>query len=255
MGVRPLILLLCGCSVVYSDNAKSFKAASKDLMYFSKILKDSEFKDFISSRGITWKFIVERAPWWGGFYERLVKSVKDPLRKILGRALLTFEELSTILVEIEYVVNSRPLTYVADGFSEPNPLTPLDFLQYGRKDHDFPLHFAELVNKASSRESLIKRKKYKTTLLKHFWIKWKEQYLLDLKTVHHFKSPNAHKEVKIDDVVLVEGSSKSKLLWDLGKIQETFQGRDGHFRACLVKTKKGLFRKLVQLLYPFEINE
>ncbi|GBM81435.1 hypothetical protein AVEN_20036-1 [Araneus ventricosus] len=41
------------------------------------------------------------APWWGGFYERLVKSVKDPLRKILGRALLTYEELSTILIEIE----------------------------------------------------------------------------------------------------------------------------------------------------------
>ncbi|GBO28929.1 hypothetical protein AVEN_93216-1, partial [Araneus ventricosus] len=173
---------------------------------------------------------------------------KDPLRKILGRALLTFEELSTILVEIEYVVNSRPLTYVTDGFSEPNPLTPLDFLQYGRKDHDYPLHFAEIVNKASSRESLIKRKKYQTTLLKHFWIKWKEQYLLDLKTVHHFKSPNAHKEVKTDDVVLIEGSSKSKLLWDLGTIQETFQGRDGHIRACLVKTKKGLFRKPVQLI-------
>lgn len=135
------------CKVVYSDNAKSFKAANKDFMYFSDILKDSEFKDFISSRGIHWKFIVERAPWWGGFYERLVKSVKDPLKKVLGRALLTFEELATILTEIEYVVNSRPLTYVNDSFSEPNPLTPLDFLQYGRKSHDYPLHFAELANR------------------------------------------------------------------------------------------------------------
>ncbi|GFX51693.1 integrase catalytic domain-containing protein [Trichonephila clavipes] len=121
-------------SVVYSDNAKSFKTASKDLIYFAKILKNSEFKDFISSCGITWKFIVERAPWRGGVYERLVKSVKDPLRKILGKALLTFEELATILVEIEYIVNSTPLTYVKDDFSEPNPLTPLDFLQYGRKN-------------------------------------------------------------------------------------------------------------------------
>ncbi|GFS37636.1 integrase catalytic domain-containing protein [Nephila pilipes] len=64
-----------------------------------------------------------------------------------------------------------------------------------------------------------------------------------------------HKDVKVDDVVLVEGSSKSKLLWDLGTIQETFQGRDGHVRACVVKTKKGLFRKPVQLIYPFELNE
>ncbi|GFS83914.1 integrase catalytic domain-containing protein [Nephila pilipes] len=151
----------------------------------------------------------------------LVKSVKDPLKKFLGKALLAFEELTTILVEIEYVVNSRPLTYVTDNFSEPNPLTPLDFLQYGRKNQDYPLHFAELVNEVSNRESLIKRKPYQTTLLKHFWNKWKTQYLLDLKTVHHFKSPNIHKDVKVD-VVLVEGSSKSKLLWDLGTIQETF---------------------------------
>ncbi|GFY05667.1 integrase catalytic domain-containing protein [Trichonephila clavipes] len=101
----------------------------------------------------------------------------------------------------------------------------------------------------------MKRKQYQTTPLKHFWNKWKTQYLLDLKTVHHFKSPNIHKDVEIGDVVLVEGSSKSKLLWDLGTIQETLIGRDGHIRACIVKTKKGLFRKPVQLIYLFELSE
>ncbi|GFY63069.1 integrase catalytic domain-containing protein [Trichonephila inaurata madagascariensis] len=140
----------------------------------------------------------------------------------LGKALLTFEELTTTLVEIEYIVNSRPLTYVTDDFSKSNPLTPLDFLQYGRKNHDYHLHFAELTNKVSNTESLIKRKQHQTTLLKHFWNNWKTHYLLDLKTVHHFKSPNIHKDIKIGDVVLVEGSSKSKLLWDLGTIQETY---------------------------------
>ncbi|GFX00147.1 integrase catalytic domain-containing protein [Trichonephila clavipes] len=206
LAFRRFISRLGRCSVVYSDNSKSFKAASKDLIYFAKILRNSKFKDFISSRGITWKFIVERAPWWGGFYERRVKPAKDPLRKMLDKALLTFEELTAVLVEIEYIINSRPLTYVTDDFSEPNPLTPLDFLQYGRKNHDYPLHFAELANKVSNRESLIKRKQYQTTLLKHFWNKWKTQYLLDLKKVHHFKSPNIHKDGKIANVVLVEGS-------------------------------------------------
>ncbi|GFV08980.1 integrase catalytic domain-containing protein [Trichonephila clavipes] len=125
----------------------------------------------------------------------------------------------------------------------------------GEKNHDYPLHFAELANKVSNRGSLIKRKQYQTTLLKHFWNKWKTQYLLDLKTVHHSKSPSIHEDVKIGDVVLVEGSSKSKLFWDLGRIQETLTGRDGHIRACIVKTKKGLFRKPVQLTYPFELSE
>ncbi|GFX06699.1 integrase catalytic domain-containing protein [Trichonephila clavipes] len=62
LAFRRFISRRGSCSVVYSDNVKSFKAASKDLIYFARILKNSEFKDFISSRGITWKFIVERAP-------------------------------------------------------------------------------------------------------------------------------------------------------------------------------------------------
>ncbi|GFT16511.1 DUF1758 domain-containing protein [Trichonephila clavipes] len=69
-----------------------------------KLLKHSGFQSFVADKGIHWKFIVERVPWWGGFYERLVKTIKDPLCKILGRALLTFEELSTILSEVEVIV-------------------------------------------------------------------------------------------------------------------------------------------------------
>ncbi|GFW99904.1 integrase catalytic domain-containing protein [Trichonephila clavipes] len=86
------------CKVIYSDNTRTFKAAERELAYFANILKDGEFQNFVADKGIHWKFIVERAPWWGGFYERLVKTIKDPLRKILGRALLTFEELSEVEV-------------------------------------------------------------------------------------------------------------------------------------------------------------
>ncbi|GFY67844.1 integrase catalytic domain-containing protein [Trichonephila inaurata madagascariensis] len=70
---------------------------------FKKLLKDSEFQSFVAHKGIHWKFIVERVPWWGGFYERLVKAIEDHLRKILGKALLTFEKHSTILSEVEVI--------------------------------------------------------------------------------------------------------------------------------------------------------
>ncbi|GBN68016.1 hypothetical protein AVEN_95960-1 [Araneus ventricosus] len=71
---------------------------------------------------------------WGGFYERLVKTVKEPLRKVLGKALLTFEELTTILSEVEIIVNNRPLTYVENDPGEPEPLTPAHFLELGYGD-------------------------------------------------------------------------------------------------------------------------
>ncbi|GIX95307.1 reverse transcriptase [Caerostris darwini] len=71
-----------GCKVIYSDNAKSFRCACEIIKGFKKIIIDPSVQEFISSKGVTWKFIPERAPWWGGFWERLMKSIKDPLRKI-----------------------------------------------------------------------------------------------------------------------------------------------------------------------------
>ncbi|GBM58831.1 hypothetical protein AVEN_179368-1 [Araneus ventricosus] len=214
----------------------------------------SKFQNFVADNGIHWKFIVERAAWWCGFYERLVKTVKELLRKILGKALLTFEELSTILSEVEVIVNNRPLTYVENDPGEPEPLTPAHFLELGYGDSKYPVHFIELIDSTTTRESYKKRKTYQTLLLKQLWRRWNEQYLLQLKTVNHFKTPSLHTNLKLNDVVLVEGNAKSKLLWELGVIKEIFIGRDNNVRSCLIKTSKGLFKKPIQLLYPLEIE-
>ncbi|GFV30545.1 integrase catalytic domain-containing protein [Trichonephila clavipes] len=219
MSTKCFLLLLCyflarrgNCKVIYSDNARTFKAAERELAYFANILKDSEFQNFVADKGIHWKFIVERAPWWGGFYERLVKTIKDSLRKMLGRALLTFEELSTILSEVEVIVNHRPLTYVENDPGEPEPLTPAHFLELGYGDSKYPIHFIELIDATTAKESYKKRKTCRTLLLKQLWRRWKEEYLLQLKTANHFKTPSVNKNLKLNDVVLVEGNVKIKIV-------------------------------------------
>ena len=90
-----------------TDNAKTFKSASVDV---KKISRSSEVKRYLANRQVDWQFIVERAPWWGGFWERLVRNVKRCLKKTVGRSLLTFEGLRTLVVEIEVTLNYRPLT-------------------------------------------------------------------------------------------------------------------------------------------------
>ncbi|XP_035227073.1 uncharacterized protein LOC118199346 [Stegodyphus dumicola] len=241
------------CKVIYSDNAKNFRSTCEIIKGFKRIKADPSVSDFLTSKEVTWKFIPERSPWWGGFWEHLMRSIKEPLKKILGRALLTFEELSTILTELECVLNNRPLTYESNELGEPRPLIPSQFLLPGRGTFNFPEHFLENFNKLSDKETLTRRKLYQSKLLKLTWIKWKEQYLLHLRNAHNFANPKTERNIKTGDVVLVEGPKQSKLLWDMGVIENVIIGRDGHVRACFVRTPKGQFRRSIQMLYPFEI--
>ncbi|GFQ99343.1 integrase catalytic domain-containing protein [Trichonephila clavata] len=116
------------CTVIYSDNTRTFKRAEIELRRLWTIINHPDVKKFCASRGVKWKYIIERGAWWGGFYERIVRSVKTILRKVIGKSFLTSEELETILCEIEAVINSRPITYIDSDSTGNFPLTPSHFL-------------------------------------------------------------------------------------------------------------------------------
>ena len=160
------------CKVIYSDNAKTFKRADQDLKELWKSIKGSELTEF---KGITWKFIAERAAWWGGFWERLVRSVKTCLKRVMDKASLNFEELTTMLAEVEAVLNSRPLSYVHNDTSESQPLSPSHFLVRKRLTSLPPktmLPTSQANN--ASREDMGRRWRYRQRLLTSFWNSWKK---------------------------------------------------------------------------------
>ena len=105
---------------VFSDNAKGFKAMPDLLMrQFEHVSPE-------------WTWIVPDSPWWGGWCERLVRSVKTALWKSVGVNSLTHTELLTVLVEIEACINSRPLTFVWDDIETREPLRPAHFLLWSQ---------------------------------------------------------------------------------------------------------------------------
>ena len=107
-----------------SDNGQTFKAAAKAIQ---AVIQSREVQGHLTGLGVVWKFNIERAPWWGGIFERMVCSTKRCLKKIIGRAKFTYDELLTSLVKVEMIINSRPLTYVSpDDLQEP--LTLAHFL-------------------------------------------------------------------------------------------------------------------------------
>ena len=90
--IMPLIYFR-GC--IISDNGRNFIGP--------------EVKEYTRFLNTEWNYILEHSPWWGGFWERLVQLVKKSLRKILRKNKLTFEEMSTVVTEIEGILNTRPL--------------------------------------------------------------------------------------------------------------------------------------------------
>ena len=81
-----------------SDNGKTFKA--------------DQLKAFSARDGIIWRFNLAKAPWWGGLFERLIRSTKRCLKKCVRNCAFTYEEFYRVLVEIERVLTSQPLTYL-----------------------------------------------------------------------------------------------------------------------------------------------
>ena len=82
--------------LMLSDNGKTFKA--------------DQLKNFNMRNGIIQRFILAKASWWGGLFERLIRSTKRCFRKCVRNCILTYEEFYTFLIEIEGVFNSRLLT-------------------------------------------------------------------------------------------------------------------------------------------------
>lgn len=121
---------------IYSDNATCFTKANKLLQELTENEMEqfqSEIDTEFNKHGIIWHFNPPAAPHFNGLAEAAVKSVKTHLKRVIGETLLTYEELSTLLCQIESCVNSRPLCPIS---SDPNDYTSsVNFLD-GKKNLD-----------------------------------------------------------------------------------------------------------------------
>ena len=98
-------------SVIYSDNGSTFVKAAK---WQTQARRDEELNGFLESHDVKWEFNLSRAPWWGGQFERLIGIVKTTMFKVIGRATLSWDELSEVTystdreneVSKRYVINA-----------------------------------------------------------------------------------------------------------------------------------------------------
>ena len=239
--------------MINSDNAKTFKSTAALLR---RLATDSVVLDFLQARRIEWKFNLELSPWQGGHFERLIGNVKRCLRKVLGNSKLSFDELSTVLTEVECTLNSRPLTYYYSDLEE-EVLTPSHLL-VGRRLTPLSTGFVNYstFDDKDQQFNISKRFLYLTRILNHFWSRWRREYLVDLRETHRIKN-NQVAEVNVGDVVLIHDANAKRGMWKIGIIEEVITGRDKQIRGAKVrkitKGKPEYVNRPLQKLIPLEI--
>lgn len=234
-----------------SDNATTFTAGSEEL---KRLCNSQTLKETLSSNGIEWKFIPKRAPWYGGFWERLIALTKTTLKKILGHAQITMETLQTLITEIECVLNDRPLTYPSSDIKDSEVLTPAHLL-YGRKitTVPYPQIDIDLVN-FDKTPNYNKQMKRQTELIEHFRVRWKTEYLTSLREFHKTSGYN-EQSIRIGDVVQIQDDNVKRIHWKIGIISDLIRGNDGLVRAAHIRTKTGDTTRPIVKLYPLEVSD
>ena len=239
-----------------SDNGKTFKAASKTI---KAMMQHEEVQQYLSGAGIQWTFNLARAPWWGGVFERMIRMTKRCLKKIIGRASLTLDEFTTLLTEVEGVINSQPISYVSsDDIDEP--LTPAHLL-CGRRLLSLPdsICYTDPEEEYGlTREHLTRRLVHLNKLLSDFWKRWQTEYLAELRDSHRYVGKTSDENsVCVGDVVLVH-DTKPRGFWKLARVTQLVSGQDGRVRGAILKVaspgkKPHTLKRPLQRLYPLEI--
>ncbi|XP_055838266.1 uncharacterized protein LOC129906506 [Episyrphus balteatus] len=239
------------CHTIFCDNAASFVGAKSELAELTKVFNSrriqSSIQTYCLEEGIKWKNIPPRSPHFGGLWEAAVKSAKTLLVRHLGEVSLTYEQLLTVVIQIEAILNSRPLTPLSSDPNDFEALTPGHFLIGG------PLTAIAEPDITDSKIGSLNKFRQMQHIQQHFWKRWSAEYLHLLQ--QRVKWETESNNLKNDTLVLIEEDNIPPMRWKLGRVIETFKGSDNKVRVANVKTQTGTYQRAIQNLCPLPIDE
>ncbi|XP_055527048.1 uncharacterized protein LOC129719682 [Wyeomyia smithii] len=240
-----------GCPLhIHSDNGKNFEGARNELHVLYKQLHDKnyvgEIAEVCANQGIQWHMTPPKAPHFGGLWEAAVKVAKKHLHRQLGNAMLSFEDMATVLAEIEAAMNSRPLTPLTEDPNDLSILTPAHFL-IGESLTALPASdfSASPIGRLSHYQRLQQR-------VQHFWHQWKAEYLRELQKENRHIAPNT--SFQPGRMVIVVDEFLAPVKWPLARRVSASPGVDGLTRLVDLRTSRGVIRRPITkiCLLPYE---
>lgn len=199
----------------------------------------------LAANQISWHFNPPSSPHFGGLWEAGVKSTKSLILRSIGTQRLTSEEMVTLLTQIEATLNSRPLCPLSNDSDDLEALTPSHFLTL---EPSTSLPDPNLENVPLSK---LQRWRLITDIHRHFWTRWKNEYLstLQCRSKWHTTQDN----LKPGALVLIREASHP-LQWTIGRIRTLHPGSDGIVRVASVDTTSGRLTRPAVKLCPLPIS-
>ena len=235
-----------------SDNAATL---IQGLGVLSGSSSSDPFSQHLMMNNIKHLRIPVRSAWIGASYERMIRSVKSCLYKVIGRKRQNYFDLITLFSDIQNSVNSRPLSYKSCD-DNVLPITPNDFLKFspGRSLHLDHLSGSQIP--IPNRENLVRSLEWREDVAEKFRDLFYTEYLLSLReSGQGILTQGWENRIKVDDVVLIEHPEKPRPFWQLGRVVELLPGKD-HVVRCVkvMRTDKSISVHSISKLYPLELS-
>nr|XP_055033759.1 uncharacterized protein LOC129422083 [Misgurnus anguillicaudatus] len=223
------------------DNGTNFVGGDRELRESFESMS-ATLQEQLAEQKIRFRHNPPIAPHFGGTWEREIKSVKAALRVILREQSVPEPVLQTLLVEVEGILNSKPLGYVSSDIADVDPVTP-NLLLMGRRDASLPQVLYDPNNLLGRR-----RWRHSQVLADCFWAAFIRQYLPGMQGRTKWKTDGI--ELKVGQVVLVVDPQLPRSLWPVGTVTETLPGADGRIRIARVNVKDKVYTRPVVRLIP-----
>ena len=242
-----------GCPAhIFTDNGTNFVGAREEIRELQKLseskVTQQAMSAFATAKDIQWHHIPPRAPHFGGLWEAAVKAMKVLIRKNITPHPLRLEEMSSLLISIEAVLNSRPLAPLQSGDSEEgHHLTAGHFL-IGR-----PLKSAPSSKTPTGKLSSLKRWNLVNRLKQDLWEQWLKTYLASC--AQKSKWIRQGRKIQTGDLVFIKDETLKIRDWPLAIVDEVFPGDDGEVRAARLRCRDKTYNRAANRLIPFIPDE
>lgn len=235
------------CSEIWSDHGTNFVGADRQIREY---LQSPEFNrtvsQYLSDLKVKWTFITPSAPHMGGIWEAAVKSMKKHLRAVLGNTALSYEDLSTVLTQIEACLNSRPLCQLSTSPDSYEALTPGHFII------NQPLNLLPESDISHIKEGRLDRWQRVQRHVDEIWARWRDEYVATLQPRNKWQA--VQQNLDPGQLVLIKNENTPPAAWELARIVATHPDPYGVVRNVTVRRGEKEYQRPVHKLVPLPMD-